>query len=585
MRKVFLVLGAVFVWLVPAGGAGEPRPLVREIFVPFADLDVLLENQPQRVLLSRSQYEALLAKAVKAPESRPPEAALLLSADYVATLEEERARLEGKLSIEVLDDGLQSLALDFSGVGLRRALLDGKPASLARLGDGRLVLLVEGKGRHELALELVAPLETTAARQVLSFRLPQPASARFRLTVPGDVEVRSGAGVASRAVDAAANLTRFELVPGRGDTTLVLTLNSRLQRRQRAVVARSVLVDELTQAYERLHATVSLGILHQAVDRFRFVVPEGFEVTEVASPLVSRWAIETEDQRRVLDVRLREPTIDTVVLSLSATRPRPPLDKWSLPRLEPLDVVGQVAVVGLLVEDRLGAEAIEPSGLIPINVSVFGRAIPESVLRAEPGAPSLRPVVAYYAPQAQFGLKARFPLPPAELTVRTNVLLTLGDRAQEVRGCFLLVPAVEKLFAFDFSVPAGWHVLGVTGPDEKPLAFERFQAADQQGRIQVRLPQGIAPGQKQPVYFVAKSTPPGWLGDWESTKVPFPVFAVAKATRDAGAVAVAALDDMLVRPESAEGLAPLAEGEKPLYGLAGVATSLAYRYERRKSVV
>ncbi len=131
-----------------------------------------------------------------------------------------------------------------------------------------------------------SPLETTAARQVLNFRLPRPAAARLRLTAPGDVEVKGGADVVSRTLDDAAKVTRFELLPREGDTSLLMTLNSHLQRQQRAVVARSVLVDEVTQAYEKLHATVSLGILYRAVDQFRFVVPEGFEIAEVSSPLL-----------------------------------------------------------------------------------------------------------------------------------------------------------------------------------------------------------------------------------------------------------------------------------------------------------
>ena len=61
--------------------------------------------------------------------------------------------------------------------------------------------------------------------------------------------------------------TRFELLPRQGDTSLVMTLNSHLQRQERAVMARSVLIDEVTEAYEKLHATVSLEILYRAVDR------------------------------------------------------------------------------------------------------------------------------------------------------------------------------------------------------------------------------------------------------------------------------------------------------------------------------
>ena len=54
----------------------------------------------------------------------------------------------------------------------------------------------------------------------------------------------------------------------------------------------------VTAAYERLHATVSLGVLHGAAERFRFAIPAGFEVTEVNSPLVARWVVDQEGERR-----------------------------------------------------------------------------------------------------------------------------------------------------------------------------------------------------------------------------------------------------------------------------------------------
>ena len=56
-------------------------------------------------------------------------------------------------------------------------------------------------------------------------------------------------------------------------------------------------------------------------------------------------------------------------------------------------------------------------------------------------------------------------------------------------------------------------------------------------------------------------------------------FAVISATRDQGAIAVEARDDMTVHPLSVP-LTPLDEAEKEKYGLLGVAAHLAYRYEK-----
>ena len=131
-----------------------------------------------------------------------------------------------------------------------------------------------------------------------------------------------------------------------------MSLNSHLQRREQAVASRCVLFDEVTEAYEKLHATVTFWILHRAVDRFRFVVPQGFEITEINSPLLARWDIETEAGRKIVNVRLREQTTDTVVLSVAAVKTPSQLKPWRMPRLELLDVVGQVTVLGLLVAER-----------------------------------------------------------------------------------------------------------------------------------------------------------------------------------------------------------------------------------------
>jgi autotransporter-associated beta strand protein len=574
--------------LAPAlAGGPDPQPpeKVREILVPFSDLNVILENQPRRVLLSRAEYDALVKKAKTASETHGPKApgawsAVLASAEYQVTTEAEQARFSGTLAIDVLEDGLHAVPLDLGGVGLVAAKLDDREAPIGRGPDGRLSLLVEGAGRHRLALEMIGPLETTSAQQVLNFRLPQGAAGRMTLTVPGDVELKSGAAVLSRRRDEAAGVTRFDLLPPAGQTTILLSLNSHLQRLQQVVAAREVLVDEVTEACERLHASLTLVVLHRAVDRFRFVVPPGFEITQITSPLLSRWDVVEEAGRKVANVRLREQTVEPVVLSIAAVRAPAVVRDWQFPHLEVLDVVSQVAILGLLVQEHWKAESLVPQGLLAIDASVLSRAVPATLLRPEPGSAAVRAVAAFYAPQAKYTLGANFKKPEAEMGVTSGVLLVLAEKGCEVRGGLTLVPETEKQFSFDLSVPAGWQVTSVTGPDGKPLAMETYAPVEGPGHVRVRLPQGIAPGRPCPVRFSAVSTPAGWLDDWKARKVEFPVFAVAGASSDEGAAAAVAQDDIEVRPDRLDHLVPLTEPEKAKYGLAGVATGLAYRYEK-----
>ena len=50
----------------------KPQPLVREIFVPYEQLDKLLEAQARRVYLTRKEYAQLLKDAIKQAPHEPP---------------------------------------------------------------------------------------------------------------------------------------------------------------------------------------------------------------------------------------------------------------------------------------------------------------------------------------------------------------------------------------------------------------------------------------------------------------------------------------------------------------------------------
>ena len=234
---------------------------------------------------------------------------------------------------------------------------------------------------------MVLPVEVTAARQTLRYRLPAAAAGRLHLTVPGDVEMRSGTPVLQRTLDGTAGVTRFELLPTRGPTALEMTLNNRLAQRQHVVVARQVMVDELTETYERLHVTASMQVVHGAVEQFRFLAPAGFEFTQVTAAQLARWQVSQDGDGSILEVLLRGPETGTVLLQITAERLAPALAGWRMPQLRPLDVAGSVSVLGLLAEDRLRLNTLTPQGLIPINAQTLTDRLPPGVLAAEPGAP------------------------------------------------------------------------------------------------------------------------------------------------------------------------------------------------------
>ncbi len=614
--RTILILLSVLTGLIGTGryALAEFEPTVsgemnREIYIPFEDLSGLLEDQPERVLLSRAEYESLLDKARKQPEAHAPRSVMLAAAEYVIAIEQARAVLVGTISVEVLNDGMHTVDLGLNGVGLRAATLDGQGAPIGRGKDDALELFVEGVGSHELVLDMVTRVETTAAFQSLQFQVPTPPATRMSVVVPGNVELRKGATVINRSFDEDAQTTRFELLPQRagvalvadeaaqvtraepaavpGTVSLVMTLNSRLLQSRRVVVARAVIVDEITEAYERLHATFSMNVLHRPVDRFRFALPVGFEPTNVNSPLLSHWGVDTAGPEHVLDVCLREPATGMVRISFSGVSKEDVsrLANWTLPQVRPLDVACTASVVGVLLEDGLEITTLKPENLIPIDTTVLRGALPATLLERSAGEPRLRTVAAYYAPIGidATELRGRFEKPAARLSVKTSILLTLDEKNLHARGGISLLPEVEKIFDVALSAPSEWHIHDVTDAAGNSLPFDVYEADSlEESRVRVHLPSSVPPGHVYGIFFQAVHTPADWLSDWTSTRVVFPVFAVVGALRDVGAIAVRAGEDMAVYPQTMDRLTPLDEDEKAAYGLAEMTASYqspAYRYE------
>ncbi len=112
MRSRQLTLLGILAAVMPLGVAAAETPpskeaappVVREILVPLEDLNALLGEGTQRVMLPRKEYDALLEKAKRVPDVKAPVPAAIVSAEYVATIENQRARIEGKLVVEVFND-------------------------------------------------------------------------------------------------------------------------------------------------------------------------------------------------------------------------------------------------------------------------------------------------------------------------------------------------------------------------------------------------------------------------------------------------------------------------------------------------
>lgn len=566
----------------PTGVDNPPLPVeepVREILIPFEDLNVILASNVERVFMTRVEYKELLDRASQRPGARPPQDVALVSGRHQVDVGEGRATITSVFQVDVLDDGLQALPLALSEVAVQLALLDDKPASLVQDPQQGVLLLVEGKGSHTLKLELLAPMQISAAQQTLQGILPHAAAGQFLLNVPGNVEIKSGARVLSRSYDEQANVTSFELLSPSTRMTIVMSLNNRRLRDNRMLLARGVIVDELTESYERIHATVALQVLQGAVDQLTVQLPGDFEVTRVNSPTLARWSVQANDDgTQQLTAQLRDFIEDGTVVTITANRLAPEWDSWQFPQLLVHDVVSQTSVLGVLAERRLVLEDLQATNLVSLNNDVLGTALPASIFETDPGAPPIQLLATFYAAQSDYQLAADIALPARSLNATGNVLLTVAESGQYARGGLVLLPDVEDVFQFQFSIPDGWQVTDLTDQDGTILQRDET-SRDGERRMRVKLTNSIPAGSSREIYFVARHVPSGWLGNWESQTIQFPRFRVLGTDRQIGAIAVHVQDDLEVRPAEVTGLTALGNREKGDFGLAELDTRMAYYFD------
>ena len=169
----------------PAGSrteasTGKPPPIV---YVPWEEIDRLLTDDEPGVLISREEFDRLLAGARGAEgiEGAQPEG---MSAEYRGRIEAEMLMLDVVLTVRHLGRDPGTWRLPLKGLAIEAASLDERPVKLARETSGELLVQVPGEGTHQLRLKLSAPLVTRGGEQSALLGLPRLPVARVGLSIP-----------------------------------------------------------------------------------------------------------------------------------------------------------------------------------------------------------------------------------------------------------------------------------------------------------------------------------------------------------------------------------------------------------------
>lgn len=434
----------------PAGEGAKP-PTVHKVYVPYKDLQKVFEKEGQGVFVPYAEFRALWEKAYRMPDdpARPPVAAAVRSAQYEGRAEGESVRFTAQVEVEVLAGGWQRVPLNFGGVGIEQALIDGQPALLVPTEKG-YDLVLEGQGRRRLDLVFRAGAPAEGDTHVAALALPPVPLARLSLRVPGtdtDVQVTPRlAGSTGRTADGATELLAF----------LGPVAEVRLSWRRRpdegpkvdplvfASETTDVLVD---RGVVRTDMRAALSILRAPLERLTLVVPADAVVLYVEADGLRAWERNAAGDR--IQVLLREPVKEAWALKVGLERALK-----DLPAEVPVPLVGveglerESGFLRLRAAEGVKVDPRQTPGLVQMDVA----GLPEPLRGAQPGKAfawrhpgrpgALTALVEALAPRVSALVGNRVGVKPEGVDLRAVVQLTV-ERAGVFGASFEVPAALE----------------------------------------------------------------------------------------------------------------------------------------------
>ena len=297
------------------------------VYVPYKDIEAILSPAGKTVLMDRAEFAKLLAAAnANAAGADAVELGEIVSAQYTADVKAGNVDVAGEMTVVSMSDKPVAVPMNFAQIGLTKFLLDDKPAPLGYDAQGRLCLVVSGKGKHRLLLEGSTTLRQLA-KGGMQFGLTVPAAVAgaMKLTAPGDLEIHASVPVAAPVYDKASDKTTVELTLG-GQTDLSVTLlgNGRAEDQRAILLGESAEAVQLTGANQTLTCQHTVQVLRRGVRELQFTLPREWTITDVTCPNMVKWLIEPLDKSDVnlnqtLTVRLRSASRGMQQVSIKAT--------------------------------------------------------------------------------------------------------------------------------------------------------------------------------------------------------------------------------------------------------------------------
>src|SRR5690606_18380776 len=296
----------------PAGtGAEDPKtdeaPAERIIYVPFRQLEDVLERQDASVVIPYADYLRLWTRPDAAPGADV--SAVITRADYKARVEEDSARITAELTIEVVGKPWVEVPLNFGEAAVAEVSSETGEVLLQGTGEGTCVLVLKATGRQQVTIELTTRVVTSPDGLQSDFSTASVAISTLELSVPEAdqvIEVRPRliqSPVEGDDDESGAGVTPIEASLGATGKVTARWHPRVGERPEMELLANVTNLQRIRIADGLVHtdATLEYSVLRGDLEQLRITLPADQRVLDVtASAPISRSQTSEQDGAQII---------------------------------------------------------------------------------------------------------------------------------------------------------------------------------------------------------------------------------------------------------------------------------------------
>ena len=553
--------------------AAKAEKFEQWIYVPYKDLQSVFDKHPSAVFLPYAEYLRLWEAAGGSDRiaKGPPVEGVITQASYVATVDENLARIVATLTVQVLGKSWAEIPIQFgqAAIGRVTATRNGEATQvlLRGTGAGRYALLFPEAGTHAVTLELTARIRASADGHSFELACPTVGMTTFELSVPRP----------EQAVDLTPRLVALPVEAAEGRTRVRARLGAtpKITALWYPRVGQKPDMDLLTSVSNYQQISIRDGLVHTDVflhhevlrgelTELRIAVPPGHQILDVASTQakIRKWTPVTEEKRQVVTVEFIGAVRGKFVLEVHTERPAPAMG--AVFPVSGVDTAGieksTIDDPGMAIHGIHSLDAVRESGQVVLTHGTdltLNVLPPRGLVRIEPGevfASIRRPggrSYKYFSPR--FDLRVSYEPVQPRITVDHSTRLEFRD--DELRSLSRLKYTVERagVFEWKLQLPEGLELDGVTGDAYKEHTFDKAS----------RLLTVVLAQRRQGALGLTINAHREFDGEAETVDISLPVIEPRGVVRENGTVSVYAPDafEVITDEEKLSGIQPNRSGK------------------------